>query len=404
MSNDFRQKWILILTLALTFVSLGGCSADDDDDDDGTPATHVAAVLTGGFSIAWRDLNHRISLYGFAPEPTTAGTAAGVAAWQPEVNIAFIGGDWTSGIMATDVPVYDYRATIISGPREKLGFYAGRMKFELSAPDFHDSASIELSLAEAGLADFSEFAVFVNGLEFVTDVPQGSDYPADYEPSYGYTSSGMGASVADVAVSGSRLSFLLTLDFPLAPATESDRPPMQEAIKVALLEGVVQFLVVGYAEGAQSEIEVGYRVSSPFESGSPYVSLHPDASTTAAQISTDIALEDGAIGLQSFSFDLFPGDPADYGHEIEGFDSVGEYIKEYGVLVDNIERDDSGNVSANVEGYCSNEGLVVYSGLVYDFAATAIYLQIEGAQMRSVSANGTFYTEQPGEIDVPLTE
>jgi hypothetical protein len=404
MSNISTPKFLLLFSLALLLAatSISACTSDDSDSEDQDSATHVAAVLTGGFSIAWRDLNHRISLWGFSPEATTAGTEAEVAAWQPEVNIAFIGGDWTVGIMATDVPVYDYRATIISGPKDRLGFFSGRMNFELEAPDFNKSALMELNLQEIGLQNFSEFAVFVNGLEFITDVPQNDNYTDEYEPSLGYTSSGMGAAVEDVTVSGSRLSFNLNLDFPLAPATPTDRPPMQEAIKEAILEGAIYFLVVGYVDGALSEIAVDYRVSSPFGGGAPYVALHPDASTTAAQTETDAELADGAIGLQAFSFDLFPGDPADYGHEMEGFDSIGEYIMEYALLIDNVERSDDGLLTANLEGYCSNEGLVVYSGLVYDFSATAVYLQIEGAQMKTVTASGTFYTEQPGEIDTLL--
>jgi hypothetical protein len=108
---------------------------------------------------------------------------------------------------------------------------------------------LPLDLRTIGIDDSGRATAVVGGFLFRTDVPQGDDYPSDYEARLGYTSRGFGVDVA--LDSGPDGTAALRVDVRFEHGAASDawfRADMNRAMRAARTEAWVDVVILSVAE------------------------------------------------------------------------------------------------------------------------------------------------------------
>ncbi len=377
-AGRIRLLWFLFLVLAAA-----GCGGDDGGSDNGEGAAGCPrAVVPSGLGLRWELVNHRISLWEVVPVRDSCPAAV---PGDVMLSAGSIGGPWSTGQVAADTPSvsFDYFA-VDSGAS---AFAAVSVPVTIDAPSPTGSTSGAVLLAEHGLEGYGRYAALLSGLTLTTDVPQGDPlYPPEYDPSYGYTSRGIGAGVAGLAVEGDMARFTVWVRFEHGPA---DRPDMNEAMKHARTGAVVHVLLVGLNGGAVTEKNKAYTLEYP----PPPLLFAPEYDHAPEELQRmEIpgvpGLPVAAVGLSSFDFRLF------------GPVAEGDYMREFSVSARLLSSDPAtGRAVLDVDGFASNVGLLTYEIMENEFSAGIVLLQLPAGTSEPGRLHEAFET---GETLLPL--
>lgn len=181
-------------------------------------------VLLTGWNYEWEQLSHRVSTLRVGVADDTS------------LSLGLVGGDWSTGATFTDTPYYRVRYQRVTATG--LRVFRGTATL-LVGPE--PSGTTTLELDAAGLPEGYALSAVINGFSLDTDVPQGADYPADYDPAYGYTSNGFGFFLGDVERVGDTLRVPVQANVRWGP---QDRADMNAAIPYAVTEVTVNVVVL----------------------------------------------------------------------------------------------------------------------------------------------------------------
>ncbi len=358
------------LTFILVLVLLG-CTGDDapegpTPDPEATPC----ALITSGLGLRWEDLNHRVSWMRMVPEQESCDAGA-------TLDAAFIGGDFTTGDVMTDIPELYYAGTALSAPGS-IGAYAGMSSLSITAPAEAAAATVTLDLGDARLTGFDSYVVVIDGFELSTDVPQGDTYPDNgYDPAHGYTTRGHGVMVSEPTVLDGALTFTVRLRAAWGP---SDRDDMNAALAHATVTGEVHYKVIGIAGGAVTAVENSYRLEYeppvPLEEQTIAPAATEDIQVTVA---VDPDLPVLVPGWRSFDLRLDPDGDADP----DGSGPIGYYLRGWSVeaRVASVTADEA---VVSIAGYASNaSGFIAYYPLIHEFQGEVALIQLPAAASAS---------------------
>jgi hypothetical protein len=352
--------------------------ACDGTDPAARPGGCSEALVITGLRLAWENLNHRISFWGVTPVANGCPAASAV-------DLAYVGGDWTTGGMGTDRAVFGVWGQSVSALHQ-AAFHEVTVTFDLDPPEWETEIQTRVPLEPAGLAGRDAYAVLVSGLQLETGVPQPDpEYPlpdgnAGYDPSLGFTTRGIALEARDVRVEGDTLVFGARARFALGP---SERDNMNAAIPHARVHAIARFLAVGVDGSAPVAARHGYRLSYPtpdlfYEDGG-----QPQPHADEAQRRLELSLEPGFatlfVGASGWRWDLNPDGANGY------------YIRELSWRLDLKSADSAtGRVVLDVDGYASHTSMVMYDAMVNVFSIDVVVVPLARGQAVPVSAEGTF--------------
>ena len=341
------------------------------------PAQDMAAI-TSGMGLGWKTLNHRVSLWKI--KPVTTKSAATLEA-------GMIGGNWSTGETAKDMPVIDYRYNLVSG-KHAMRFLEIDVPIWIDAPNWTVDRDVEVDLHAHGMEGFENYVVVVNGLTINTDVPQvRMTYPANYDPANGYTPSAIGAAVSQCIADKKMVKFDATIKLVFGQA---DRRNMNRAIPVSRTATVLHVVLIGMNGGWVSNGAVSRTVDYP----PPRLLLQPKHNEEIT-VYRDIAVHKpsekvSAIfpAVRSFFFSFYRDE------------KTGDYLRDIKFALEkSAEQNRQGLIMLDVTGYASNAGVLTYETLKNHFE---IEFMLIGAPVEAKT--GHVEQEFPvGTTTIPLT-
>lgn len=253
-------------------------------------------VLLTGWAYEWAELSHRVAYL-----------RVGVDA-DERLALGLVGGDWSTGEAFVDTPTYRVRYQRVTG----AGLHVVRGTATLLVGP-GPTASTTLTLDAAGVPDGTAVAL-LDGFTIDTDTEQGPDYPADYDPAYGYTSNGFGFALGDVTRDGGTLSVPVEATVRWGP---QDRDDVNAAIPYAITAVTVDVAVL-VSESAR-DVEI-----APLSAERPYDTTQERPFTEQPPMETLVAFEGGAregvVGWRAFDLQLnLAGDDAGQGDYLRAF-------------------------------------------------------------------------------------
>lgn len=318
-------------------------------------------VVPTTLGLAWQNLNHRISRWQVALEPPP-----GQACQADTLRATYVGGDWTTGETATDVPRVAWAGQRVQVDPAVLGVARVRVLLEIGA-EGEVERQLTLTRADLHLLHYPRVVALIEGLALDTDVPQDAGYPEDYDPAHGYTSRGIGA-WARVTAEGDE-ALAVTAGARFAHGT-SDRPDMNGAIPFARTGATLDLLLLGVAEADVIEGQVDYTLTTQKPAF-----LNDEPCTEPTEQDADLALQGpagaapGLVGWTSFRFDL---DPA----EEEG---AGYYIRELRVDLSPLAAPDAqGRLALRADGFaCNASRFVAFYALRSRFQGAVAWIPVD---------------------------
>jgi hypothetical protein len=341
------------------------------------------AVVTSGLGLAWKWLNHRISLWQVAPNWNDCPTEYFNGA---ELQAGYVGGNWSTGQTATDAPAVEYRYFAVDG-EGSAAFCSVEVELYIQTPADYAEGTVEIALDQCGLEGYDDYAAFINGLLFATDIEQlDPDYPTNYDPALGYTSRGIGAAVEKVEVREDSAKITVSARFELGPA---DRGDMNEAIEHARTKATVTLLLVGLREAAVTTVERGYELT--YDPPRPLFQQKYDHATPEqrrVKIEGDPGFSTAFLGVEGFNLALF------------GSVEKGDYIRELSVQAELLSYDTAtGAAVVDLDGYASNASLLTYEIMETDFEARLALVQLPGGKAEAGQVKRQF---EVGQTTIPL--
>ncbi len=394
---------VISVLLVLSALSLIGCNEGDETNangdydgneksEDSQPDENACSsgIITTGFGFSWQNVNHRISWLKLAPTSTTCESDDN----EKTLTAGFIGGDWSTGDMMTDIPTVQYNYEDLSDS-DVIGLYSGSVELTINAPQNVAESIVSVTLEEAKLSGFDDYVVLVNGLELNTNTPQSDQYPSSYQPEMGYTSRGLGAWCSIPEISNGELNFTVGLRFDHGP---SDRPNMNEAIPFARTVGVLHYLVVAVEDGQIDSFSHQYEMTYD----KPEVMVdqqleHAERSDRTVQVTLSDGLTQILLGWRKFNMELDPDGTADE----QGDEPIGYYMRELSVNLDLLSYDEqTGDAEIDIDGYASNStGFIAYYPMIHRFSAEVAAIQLPRDISESHQVEKSFQT---GETTIEL--
>ncbi len=338
-------------------------------------------IITSGFGLGWKKLNHRISLWEAYPlfpncvESLDRGL----------LKAGYIGGDFSTGHIMTDTPYFEYSGTKVLS-RGDAFFISGHVLMLVKGDSFTNSSQVIIQ--NPHIKPDSQAAIFISGLSIDTDFPQPDPlYPVTYDPALGYTIKGLGARAENISISSGQIKFTIIGRFEPGPA---DRKEMNLAIEKAVIPMKIFFTVVEPGKGGEiTKGSVNYELTYP-PPQFPFPQNIEPASDTLRRLEIW-----GAPGMP-LAF------PAITGFDFRLFKSVenGDYIRKISVMVKLLEYDSAtGKGVLDVNGYASNSSLIAYEVMENGFSASVALVQLEKGAIEPIYLSGYFET---GRTEFPL--
>lgn len=351
-------------------LSLSGCSVPVGDGN---------AVLWQGYRYDWEDLSHRVAyLRSAVADPDESGSFTG--------RIGIIGGDWSTGGFANDVPHWtmswaDVRTDHIAVAEASATFAMG--------PDGLANQAVTIDLEALGLADWPHHTVALQGVTFDTDVPADEGADPDYDTSHGWTPQRMGAGVTGVTVDGSTMTVDAWMDY---KAGVLDRPAMNASVPYANVAGQLDLVVIGYrrdgvlTEGQLSAYDYILRIPPSY---SPVDSLPADERTLTFAGEAGMPL--GIPLLRGWHMLLN-----------ESIDEEGRYLRAFGARLEGWTYDaETGTGDALWDLFCSHSSLVEEGDLEVTYTVDADMLQVSD-DAGSASLTAATQASDLGPLEVTL--
>jgi len=280
MVTDMRSNQMLWLVAVL-----GAACSSKGAQDSGTDSV-PADVVWAGWNHTWTTLSHRVSFIRAILEPDE-GMALGIR-----------GGDWSTGESWSDEANYRMQLQRVRGGG--LQFVHGETSLTVG-PEGLASATAEAEISGA------QVAVVLRGFEIETDVPQGADYPSDYDPALGYTSRGFGFSVGAPTVEGDLATFEVSAHVAWGPR---DRADMNAAMLEAETGVRVAWTAISYS---------GTETRQTLSDGIDLTHTPPNSPQTGVALSTGLEGGPGIAGITRFVLGVRDQDGADGGDYLRSF-------------------------------------------------------------------------------------
>lgn len=350
---------LVLLLVALVSAGSSCEGGGETESAGGIDAGCHQAVVMSGFGLRWATLNHRISLWSVYPY--LEGPCPG-APGDRLLAVGCVGGPWSTGHIGTDTPWVSYEYWTLESPF--AAFSTVSIPITIDAPSAFGTASVRIDLARTGLRGYQRYAALLSGLTLTTSVKQENPfYPPEYDPSWGYTSRGIGAGILDLRTDDGTLDLAVWARFEHGP---SDRADMNRALQHARTRAVVHVLLVGLSSGVYTAETVSYRLEYPrprrfFAPDYP----HAPEELRRIEIRGAAGLPVAVVGLSGFDLCLF------------GSSNRGDYMRELSASVRLVSYESSsGKALLDVDGFASNVGLLTYETMENDFSATVVLLQL----------------------------
>ncbi len=317
-----------------------------------------ALVLTG-WEYEWEVLSHRVSLLRVGVNQD--GTA----------DMGLIGGSYTTGEDGSDTPHYRLGYAQVAVPG--AAYVEGSAEWTIG-PGASGSSTVS-AVAPDGCDH--DVAVFLNGFSIDTDVPQSADFPADYDPSLGYTSNGFGFQLGEPVLTrrdqhdpNGTLSVQVTATVRWAP---QDRDDMNAAIPYAQTGVSARVLFVCFK---------GDLATTSVSGGEDYAWDPPY--TEQAPVTQDFSIAgdkpDGVLALTGFDLQ------ADFTN-VDG-SAAGDYLRSFGVEAEGAD-DGEGTWSGAVTAQVTNSSAIEYGDEDSSFTADYARIGVKGATTDARVAEGT---------------
>lgn len=358
------------------------CSGGDEPGHD--PRACTSFIVPDRFGLRWKTLNHRVSLWQvrLAPRP-------GEGCRADTLDTAFIGGDFSTGDVMSDIPRVTFGFQAVDAETPVLAG-AARLRIQANVgPEGVVQGQESLDRDQLALTGYEFVTAFVEGLSLATDVPQGPDYPKGYDPAHGYTSRGIGAWVD--AVQGEDGGLVLDWRVRFAHGT-SDRKDMNAAMAQAVTGVTLDVLLVGVSDRVPIHGLVDYTVVSPLAAPLDDVPcLHPPVEETRVTLAGSPGPWQGFYGITGFEYFLEPP-------EEEG---AGYYLRDLDVSLTLDAHDPAtGEASFDFEGYASNaSGFIVFYAMSNHFRGAMAWVPAS-VQASHGQVSETF-TTGAAEFDLP---
>lgn len=326
----------------------------------GCTETANEGYVLSGWNYQWESLSHRISLLDFSLEP------------GPSFDLGFIGGPYSTGVSATDTPLYRMRYEHITSP--DVWFKDGIVEMEIGPEGQSDSADGSVSIDTSDVPEAEGMIALLRGISIYTDVEQGADYPLDtYDPSYGYTSGGFAFSLGTPTGSGS-------VDVPAHAQVRwlpQDRDDMNAAIPFAQTHVALAFTLVGYNGELQTADLSGGQTYAVDRSASLWVN------TPQPPMTESVAFSDSEN--RSFvgwtGFDLMVNRTGD-------FSDTGDYMRAMGMEVVPT-ADGKGSWEGEVTTTIQTSSLIELTELTAAYSATLAQVSVPNAQVEHYVVEGS---------------
>ncbi len=318
----------------MLLVLLAACAGDGTE-----------GVVWGGFSYRWDMLGHRISYLEAVATPDGG------------ADMGHVGGDWSTGETFTDTLEYRIRMSRVRSSAWAL--VQGETEMSVG-PD--GALSVAERVDDPELLSFPSQVVLLRGFAIDTDVEQTADYPADYSPSYGYTSRGFAFGIEDLSASDEGLDFNVNA---LVRWALQDRDDMNAAIPYATTGVRVAWTAIGF-EGSLADQDFSASETWPHEP--PY---SPQPAFGADELPLALGGDEpaGFIGLTRFDLRV---DAQDGSEE-------GDYLRSMGV-----ELVPTGDATDAFEGYAraeiTNSSLIEAAAISSAVSGTATWVGLRDRQ------------------------
>lgn len=342
-------------------------------------------VVPSAFGLSWERANHRISEWavGVESEDERSCEADTLAA-------TYVGGDWTSGDVATDTPSVAARIERVQATPEVLG--VGRARIALDV-DAGGEARVRTTVDRepSALQGYAHLTPIILAVRFDTDVPQRAEYPEDYDPALGYTSRGLGVRASMARSSDTSFDVQVDARFAHGP---SDRPDMNLASSLATSRVTVDVLVVGTTVSPVTG-SVAYAIEHPKQNIGEDPE-HPRADPALRRIELDGApgAPRGLVGFSSFWFELSDigpcgprqecprGDVCEDGVCTSTYGPPGFYIREIAADARIVDYDQAtGRATLDIDGYASNSSQAfAFYAMRTDFSADVVWFQLQASE------------------------
>jgi hypothetical protein len=250
----------------------------------------------------WADRNHRIRQLGLWPERNNN------ACTFETVEMSFVGGDFTTGEVDTDLAIRSSRWTEATLDETVTAWVVrttvvipagGRLTTELpiTLPDAPDTAG--------------SWYVLVSGFDFDTNGPQTADYPADvYSPTLGFTTRGLGVSAEVSTPTPQSYALNITVRFEHGRARDDFfRPDLNATFALAQSSAQLEFTVLFVADAGQAATgSVSYVQESPeplrfTDELDPPVDVEQQTARIPEWL---VPLEQTLLGWTAFDMRLYP--------------------------------------------------------------------------------------------------
>lgn len=357
-------------------------SSDDDDDDENPDASGCPRhLVTSGFGLAWKNLNHRIALWDVHPSSPVCPDSIKE---ETLLNFGYIGGDFSTGDIMSDTPIYYYSGYAVD-TKNTLSFHSGNAVVVVEAPDYVVEKEITIHGSEFDPKISS--VILISGLSVDTNIEQTDpEYPDSYAPGLGYTVRGLGVRIDKIWTEEGAVHFTLRAKF--EPGI-GDRPAMNEAIRHASVKMKVFFTAVTLHNAKATTIDHGYRLEYP-----PPTFLIPQYIAHAKKHQREVKIVGhpgfglAFCGFTEFDFTLF------------GDEGKGDYIRAISTKVSLIDYEvSSGKATLDIDGYASNSSLTAWETMINDFRAKAVMVQFDSGYLSPIDMTDKFQT---GSVQVPL--
>lgn len=320
------------------------------------PADPTEAIVLSGWHYEWETLSHRVSRLRAVVEPDAS------------LSLGLVGGDYSTGETFVDVPHYRMRFQRVRTPY--ADFLQAEGSFEVGP---EPEASLTLTLDAAGLDERRGLVALLQGWDLDTDIPQAADYPADYDPGYGYTSAGFGVRLGEPTRVGDEVQVPVTARVRWAP---QDRDDMNAAIPHARTALTLRVLLVAY-DGTLDATTV--RGGADY----PYTPPYTDQPPMGGSFAFDGGRPEGFLGWTGF--DLLGEAVGD------DEDGQGDYLRAFGAEAVP-SADDARRLEGAVTATLSTSSFIEFTQLSASFEADLVRIGLKEAEVEHWVVEGAHPT------------